>query len=499
MTSFVRRLFGRIGTRLLVVNLIVLVVPLAGLEFARLYERQLLGSLERDMHNQAALTKAFLETLTAVDGREALTEPAVERTLRRAAATTRTRIRLIDESGVIADSHKDGPPEGLERLTPDVFPAESALRSIRSEGGGLPWPVVEDREEVRRALAGAPATRTRVRERAPAVFLFIAEPVRSRGEVIAAVYITRSTQPVLAELYRIRTGLLQVLGVALLGTVSVTLLLSLSISRPLVKLSKAAKRVAHGELAVEIPRAGSGEIRELADAFASMKERLAERLTYISELSADVAHEFKSPLTSIRGAAEILSDEVFDDPAAKARFLSNILLDVDRLDRLVVRLLELSRIEASQAVPRAFDLVAMAERVAKRCSSVDEPVIVELEAPRAELAVVGREEDIETALLNLVDNALRHSPTKEEAGSTVRILLGRGGKRVRITVVDQGEGIVAENLSKVWDRFFTTDVERGGTGLGLAIVRAIAEAHGGEASCESEVGKGSRFTITLSS
>src|SRR5262249_49194173 len=138
-----------------------------------------------------------------------------------------------------------------------------------------------DRIEVRIALGGVPAARTRFRARDPGVFFFIAEPVHDGDRVAGAVYAVRSTHPVMVELYRIRAGLIRVLVVAFAITAAITLLLAWSISRPLGKLSRAAKRVAAGEPGVIIPVGGGGEISELGASFALMKERLDARMRYI--------------------------------------------------------------------------------------------------------------------------------------------------------------------------------------------------------------------------
>jgi len=497
------RELGRIRARLLLVNLLVLLVPVAGLEFARIYERQLLGGLERDMRDQAALVRALCER--DLEELYDLGDARHGAILTEAATQTRTRVRLLDAAGeVVADSHEHGPPEGPEPPPPSLVPDSiRALRedSSRAEPAPRTWPEVPDRPEVRAALAGDPSSMTRVRDRHPDVLLFVTEPIRARGQVAGAVYVVRSTQPVLVELHRIRAGLVRVLAVALLFTAGVTLLLAWSISRPLARLSRAAKRVAAGEPEVVIPVSGGGEIRELAESFARMKEQLDARLRYIKDFAADVAHEFKSPLTSIRGAAELLEEGAADDPEARRRFLRNIALDVARLDRLVSRLLELSRIEASREAMAQVDLAALVEGVVERSSTPDQPVV--LRYRRAERAARVREMDLETALLNLVDNALRFSPP----GEAVEITVNEGGSppAVRIEVADRGPGIPPANLPRIFDRFFTTDEGRDGTGLGLAIVQAVAQAHGGRVLVESRFAgdaaapgeSGATFTIEL--
>jgi two-component system sensor histidine kinase ChvG len=500
MWAFLRRVvraLGRIGVRLLVVNLVVLLVPVVGLEFARIHERQLNEALERDMQNQVALVRATVEADLA-EGAQ-LGDHRMVAILTDAARSTRTRVRLLDrQGGVAADSHEFGPPEGPELPPPRIIPRSSRERGEPSFADMQPdpkdrgtWPEVADRTEVRAALAGARASRTRIRARDPGVFFFVAEPIREGGQVIGAVYAVRSTRPVMVELYRIRAQLVRVLVVAFCITAAITLVLAWSISRPLSKLSRAAKRVAAGEPDVIIPVGGGGEIAELGESFALMKDRLDARMRYISEFAADVAHEFKSPLTSIRGAAELLGEGAADDPEARARFLRNIELDVARLDRLVSRLLQLSRIEASRQALASVDLRALLERTTERASLPDQPIELRWAGPRAEIHA--READLETALLNLLDNAVRFSP----AGVPVVVEVRGEPQLVRIAVIDQGPGISPANLPRVFDRFFTTDADRDGTGLGLAIARTVVEAHGGTIQVSSEPGRGATFTISL--
>jgi len=484
---------GRIRYRLLVVNLLALFIPAIGLEFARIHERELLDALERDMSNQAVLVRTFIES-DLREGRP-IDEESHGRILAAAAKRTRTRIRIIGENGnLIADSHAEGPPEGPEPLPPSMLPRSREVSQVIDAFAdpGEKWPELAGRNEIRAALAGNKATYTRVRERKPGVFLFLAEPIRFGG-VWGCVYLARSTQPVLFELYRIRSGLIRVLAVALLGTGLVSILLALSISRPLGRLSRAAKRIAMGEQDVIVPIGGGGEIRELGEAFAAMKERLDARMRYISDFAADVAHEFKSPLTSIRGAAELLGEGALDDPDARNRFLRNIDLDVERLDRLVSRLLELSRIEATAEAMRPCDVESLAKRAVERASSPDQPVELKYRAEKSILTC--RAMDLETALGNLLDNAVRFSPAGEPV--TLTIEGGPEKKLMRFQVRDRGPGIPAAILPRIFDRFFTTDNDRDGTGLGLAIVKSVAETHGGRVFVDSRPGEGATFVLEV--
>lgn len=508
---------GRIRVRLAIVNLVVLLVPVAGLELARIVERQLLASLERDMRNQAVLVRESVEA--RLDAGAPLGDARLDDVLTAAARQTRTRVRVLDPFGrVVLDSHDRGPPEGPEPPAPTLLPSSAyepveAIRR-RDPGGAswrrpatgdvvelggassLPvgrWPAVPFRREVVSALRGHPDAYTRIRAEEPAVLLFLTEPVRHAGEVAGAVYVTRSTRPVMVELYKIRTGLIEVLVVAVIFTLLLTLVLAWSISRPLSRLARAARRITRGERGVEVPVGGSGEIRALGEALSSMTRRLDARMRYISEFAADVAHELKSPLTSIRGAAELLREGAADDPAARARFLENIELDAERLDRLVVRLLELSRIDSSQEPMEDFDLCALVERVVGRTHSPEQPVEVDWRTGRRRWR--GREEDLERALLNLVENALRFSPP----GEPVRVCVRASGDEDTLTlsVRDRGPGVPEANRKKIFDRFFTTDADRDGTGLGLAIVDSVARAHGGRVELDSVEGEGAEFRLVL--
>lgn len=488
MKSWLRRFFGRIGVRLLVANLFVVLVPVAGLEFAETHESQLLLSLERDMRNQSALVKAELENDLSRDpeasffDRAANDEPALER----AARSTRTRVRLLDFDGaVVADSHASGPPEGVEAPAPRVLPE---IDLSLASGSAEAWPIVSARQEVVLALHGQFATRTRVREREPMVMLFIAEPVIVAGEVRGVVYVTRSTQPVLFELYRVREQLILFLALAMLFGTIVTFLLALDLSRPLSQLVRAAREITAGNLRAPVLVRGRGEVRELCEAFVHMRDRLVGRLLFAREFAADVAHEFRSPLTSMRGASELLLDGADEDPVARRRFLENIREDTERLTALTDRLLLLGRIEGRESAMTEVDVVEVCRAALARRSEAS------LSVPpdgAARALVRGRAEDLRAALDNLLDNAEHHRETDDVV---VRVDV-RGGA-VRIAVTNDGPGIESSAEGRVFDRFFTTRRERGGTGLGLAIVRAVAEAHGGRVELESKPGR-TVFTLVM--
>jgi two-component system, OmpR family, sensor histidine kinase ChvG len=206
----------------------------------------------------------------------------------------------------------------------------------------------------------------------------------------------------------------------------------------------------------------------------------------VQGFASEVSHELKTPITAIRGAAELLAHDDMA-PEDRARFLANILDDTGRMERLVTRLLELARLEAGTREPEA-ELDALA-RVRALCSRFGARVEVQAAEPLAPLAIAP--EQLDSVALNLVDNALRHG-----LGQPVIVRLASAGPRLALSVHDRGKGVSEANRKRLFERFFTTERDHGGTGLGLAIVKAIAEARGGEVRAEFGP-EGTVFRVTL--
>ena len=480
-----------IRARLLVVNLLIVAVPLLGVGFARFYEREMLRSLEQDMIHQAEVLRHTL----AVDEaglRLADRGPLLSTIARH----TRMRIRLLGPTGeLLADSHAAGPPEGPEQPPPRLWdlgdPRRPRGRAATRLEGPPPFVDVSRRGEVRRALDGEYGASTRFWDNRDTLYLFSALPVMADGQVQGVVYVTRSTNPVRSAMYRLRTTLIKVLLAALAATVVLSLFLSGTISRPLVRLMRVAERIARGDGSAELKLERRDEIGKLARTVDTMAHKLDERARYVAELSANISHEFKSPLTSIRGAAELLLEGAADDPVARERFLGNILADAKRLDRLVTRLLELSRVEAEPAPLEMLDYQQLVREAAERATG-DIEVEVVYRAKRTELP--GRRAHLGSVLQNLIENAQQHAA--DGSGVRVRVASGPEGT-LRTTVHNRGTPISDANLERIWDRFFTTRGDEGGTGLGLSIVAAVVRAHGGAVSADSSERHGTTFTFDL--
>lgn len=447
--SRVGRRLSSILMRLLLINLIVMAVPIAGMWFARLYETQLLNGLERDMIHQAQVLR---EALLASDD---LDLQGRGRMLRRISEHTGLRLRLLGPTGIVL-----------------------------SDSGG-PAALVGDRTEVHMALTGRYGSHTRFSPGRRRLNFFSALPVVRRGAVLGVVYASRSTAQVTRALVNLRHHLERIFWISIGMTVVMTLFLAATISRPLARLASRAEQIADGNSVLSLDVRGSSEISDLTRSFERMRIRLQERADENAAMAADISHEFKSPLTSIQGAAELLLDGAGDDAHVRTRFLQNIAEDGARMSRLVGRLLELSRLQADTSVPCDFDLATLVreELAARRC--------VVLDAPRAPLMVYGRVGPLRAVVANLLDNAEQHaSPTLACArANMIAVCIRRRKGGYDLVVNNHGPQISKANLEKIWQRFFTTRSELGGSGLGLAIVRSVIESHGGRVHAASNDGR----------
>ncbi len=477
---------SRIRYRLLLVNLLIVSVPLLGIGFARFYEREMLRALEEDMIHQAQLLRATLHTDPLGLRLDARTPALVA-----AARDTRMRIRLLDATGAVrADSHVDGPPEG----TAEARALDAAgIAPMPQPRRRLPIDDLATRTEVQRALAGEYGAMTRLWrfESGTRVYLFTALPIVGPSGVEGAVYVTRSTLPVLAAMHRLRATLWRILFGLLAATAVMTLFLAATISRPLSRLTAIAHRIAAGDRRQRLALDRRDEIGQLARAFDTMARRLDGRAEDVAELAANLSHEFKSPLTSIRGATELLADGAAADPTARALFLGNIRDDAHRLDRLVTRLLELSRTEADTT---PTELVDFDDVVRAAVAATRGPLPVDVDYRGTRRHVTGRRAQLVAALGNLLDNAQQHAVP----GSRIAVRVDDAGDgRIRASVHNEGPPISEANLARVWERFFTTRGDAGGTGLGLPIVASIVQSHGGAVDVASTVQDGTTVAFEL--
>jgi two-component system, OmpR family, phosphate regulon sensor histidine kinase PhoR len=212
---------------------------------------------------------------------------------------------------------------------------------------------------------------------------------------------------------------------------------------------------------------------------------------------ANASHELKTPVAAVRALAETLLTALPDDPEAGRQFAERIAREAERLDVLARDLLDLSRVERGTLDVEPVDLVGLAKEVLGGYEDLATERRVRLRSELRQVSMRGDRAQLGLLLSNLLDNALRHTPAK----GTVCVRLDAAESRALLQVADTGEGIPARELPRIFERFYRVDKARarqtGGTGLGLAIVRHVAEAHGGTVRVDSELGRGSTFTVAL--
>ncbi len=521
-----RRWASRLSTRLLVGNLLLVLVPVAGLswyglrEFLGSYERQLLDAQERSMAQQGRLLAAALSEHGALgaDGAKGILEGLEQR------VTARLRVYDLDGT-LLADSSRLGPrrdaPGGAEGRATATVPAEGWLyrlgaapfRLVRrlagAEGEEEPGATSDEglAPEVRDALAGRYGAAVRATPGGQrSLTLHVAIPVRSGGRVVGAAVASQSTYRILQELRRIRLTFFEVFLLSVLLAVALSLALAATISRPVRRLRAEAASLVDRRGRLRGTFTGSAkldEIGELVRTLERLSRQVDEHVRFVEAFAADVSHEFKNPLTSIRAATEMLAQ--VEEPAARRRLLATVEGEVARMERLLSAVREVSLIdsllesEAAAPVDLARLLHGLGEGARARAP---EGVAIEVAVPEEPITVRAAPERLVQVFENLIDNALGFAPV----GSAVCVELaaepGAGGAGQAVAVVaDRGPGIPPEHLARVFDRFFTyrpgEPPGRRHTGLGLAIVKAIVEGYGGAVRAADAPGGGARFEVRL--
>jgi two-component system, OmpR family, sensor histidine kinase CreC len=480
----------------------VFVLPLSGLVFFRLYENQLIRQTEGELIGQAAvMSAAFAREIAAAppeafpigparppeeyidpEGRYAPIVPSID--LAAAAFLPRRPDALIappahpDALRVGADLEEIA--RTAQRTTLAGFrllDANGVVISGRDDLGGSLAHV----SEVREALAGRFSTALRAREseyRSPPLYsisrgtrirVFVAMPVFVDDRVRGVVYLSRTPDNIVRNMYAARERLLQVAVLMLLAAGLIGVLFVRAIARPVQMLVRRVEAIGQGDRTAigPLPQHGTREIADLTLSFMNMAKRLFDRTDYLGAFATHVSHELKTPLASIKGAAELMLDgEGVMTAEERQRFLRNVLADSERMSALLGRLRELARAEN----PELGGSASLSEIVARL--KPDHPGLdIALEAD-ATLSM-----SVDNALIvfgHLADNARHHG------AKALTIAAEEEPDALRVRVADDGAGVSPANRDQVFEPFFTTRREQGGTGMGLGIVRALMRAHGGE-------------------
>ncbi len=283
-------------------------------------------------------------------------------------------------------------------------------------------------------------------------------------------------------------------GLALLGAAIV----ARRMTRSLHRLSSATAEVAAGAFRDPIVIESRDEIGALAESFNSMASQLRQAEEAKQEFFATVSHELRSPLTSIRGAVDLLHQRISEPLSGNQQRLTDIIgQSSDRLLRLANQILEMSRLRSDlvELDRRSLDLAQLVDRVVEELHPQAEAGGVDLERERygTQFAYLGDEERLYQLVVNLGANAIRFTPR----GGRVIVRVIDAGSEFELQVEDTGVGNPVAALPNIIDPLRQAHQHRGGSGLGLAIVKGVANAHGGRVTAQSREGKGSRFTVLL--
>jgi two-component system sensor histidine kinase ChvG len=357
-----------------------------------------------------------------------------------------------------------------------------------SNSGADPAP----QEVIGTALQGRYGATLRVSAGQRSLTLYSALPVRAGGSgpVIGAVMVSQSTSRILRALWRVRLDTFEVFALSVVAAMVLSLLMSATIARPLIRLRNEADALLDHRGRLRRTFGGSrrrDEIGDLTRALAQLTARLERHLVFVETFSADVSHEFKNPLASIRNAAELLAHS--RDPKEQEQLSATIEKEVARLNRLLNAVREVSKVDAAvdMELARPVDLRSLLIDLAG-----ERAVVVAQPQP---MMVTASEDRLAQAFGNVLENAISFSP---EGGKVTVSMFERDGWIV-VRVDDEGPGIPPEHLEKIFDRFFSfrPTEQQNHDGLGLAIAHAVVDAYGGKIHAENLAPRGARIEVRL--
>ena len=514
-----KRLF-RLRTILLVVMLSILFLPLGSLYFFRFYENDLVRKTETELISQSAvLASVYRELLgkNAIDNpffytpiqpqldlskdkilpRRPETRPLKNtnnnrdyliakkaglrmlRILRNTQQFTLAGMRILDRNGTVVSGQSE-----LGTSLAHVFEIKKALKG-------------EYTSVIRERISDEPPPSIASISRGTGIRVFTAFPIMNGDTVYGVVYLSRTPQNILKNLYSIKEKVI-LFTLLLLGlTGLIVLFISSRLSRPIRELIDQTQKVTKGELEkIEVLRQpGTYELAKLSNSFAEMSEALNERSRYIQEFASHVSHEFKTPLTSMQGGLELLQEHKNNMSAEQQqRFINNLQEDTQRLKALVNRLLEQARADSLQSSTEVTNLLAALDVLKGRYKELNLDIIFNEADDTFNSDVQIGKNALQSVMGNLCDNSLQHGASKIELSVSIE------NKHIHISFQDNGTGISEANQNKIFTPFFTTRRETGGTGLGLGIVESILKASNGQLRYKpsnSSDKKGALFVISL--
>jgi two-component system, OmpR family, sensor histidine kinase ChvG len=503
---------SRLGRLIIALNLVGLVILIVGVMVLNEFRAGLIQARTDSLRIQGQFMDEVLEiSVTRGDPEPYMDADMASQLLQVLSIPSSQRVRLFGRRGqVVFDSDLVADKVEQTVLPParkrgEKPPAPFHLLPVEPEAKREAKARAALDREVQAALRGQTVARglrtTAAGERVVSVSL----PVQHEKAVLGVLTLEAGDidQIITAQ----RMAMIPFILMAVVASVFTSLLLSALIAQPVLRLARAADRVRQARArAISLPDLArrDDELGDLTRSLEAMTDALSTRIDAIESFAADVAHEIRNPLTSIRSAIDTLP--LVKDETKRARLNAILQQDIQRLDRLITDISNASRLDAelSREPPRAFDLARLlSEFVAHYNASArkgDAPVEFQASDDDGPLLVSGREGPIGQVFRNLIDNARSFSPP----GGSVRVRVGRIGRGITAAVDDNGPGIPPDNLETVFERFYTSRPKGAAfghnSGLGLSIARQIVEAHGGRIWAENRLDDdgrtaGARFAV----
>jgi two-component system, OmpR family, sensor histidine kinase ChvG len=549
---------GSLIARIFLINLLGLVILALGILYFNQFRDSLISARAQSLRTQAQIIAAAIagsatadtgaiaidpnsldegaDTAPDVDQPDGLDFPINPETagpvLRRLLANTGNRAQIIDADGnLVVDSRFIYGGDIIETIdnTPrveNVPVLERYWNSFLTTFFGYDYPLRREYgldnnkaiPEIAAALNGASVSQVKLDENRE-IIVTVSVPVQRYRAVLGALVLTNKGGEIDDVLRAERLVVIYTFGLASLITLLLSSVLASTIARPIRRLSEAAQQVRRGiSKRAEIPdfSTRTDEIGNLSSSLRDMTGALYDRIDAIEAFAADVAHELKNPLTSLRSAVETL--QVVKKDEQRNRLIEIVKQDVKRMDRLITDISDASRLDAELARTEATptDLARLLNAITTMSNEVAKPdmadVILNIQPPHKGVkeseaySVAGQESRLSQVFRNLIDNARSFTAPNTK----VNVRLRRAGNVIEARVEDSGPGIRPENLERVFERFYTDRPEQSfgnNSGLGLAISRQIVEAHKGRIWAENRLGRpngegeravlGARFLVQL--
>ena len=499
---------SRLGRLIIALNLLGLTILIGGALILNELRRGLVNARVDSLSLQGELIANVIDRAATVGEPEPALEADTASDILQSLFIPRSqRARLFDAEGKpLADSYVVADRVEIAPLPPARKPGEKPFAfplQRRPQGPAAAQEALA--KEVQRALGGRATAGVRIAENGKRV-VSVSIPIQHVRAVLGVL--TLEAGDVDEIIAKERAALAPFIAIAVLVTFLSSLLLTQLIAEPVLRLARAADRVRLSRArTIALPDLArrDDEIGDLTRSLEDMTHALSDRMDAIERFAADVAHEIRNPMTSIRSAVETL--DLVKEKAARDRLLGILKQDIGRLDRLVTDISNASRLDAelSRDAPRPLDMGRLLSELAGFYEATTRPGDAHVRfidhGGVEAVEVSGREGPLQQVFRNLVDNARSFSAPEGE----VRLALSRERDEALATVEDDGPGLPPENLETIFERFYTSRPKGaafgGNSGLGLSIARQIIEAHGGTIRAENRMAGskiiGARFLVRL--